>query len=127
MASSTYSGVTREVPILAYDVASGSILVRGMVVEWDAGTQMVRPWTSGTIVPLGVCTGDADNRVLLVDVYCAKGCSVLIKCAEGIVPEPNDWLFWGGPGLASNSGIAGQQFARAIWYGMNGYVEAIIS
>ncbi len=106
MASSTYSGVTREVPILAYDVADASILVRGMIGEWDSSNQRVRPWTSGTIVPLGVCTGDADNRVLLVDVFVGKGCSVMIKCADGVVPNPNDFIFWSAPGVAPTTPMA---------------------
>jgi hypothetical protein len=123
---STFAGISRELPIVPFDVASGSILVRGMVVEWNTATQQCRPWTSGAVSPLGICTSDADNRVLLVDVYVGKGCSVLIKCADGIIPNPNDFLFWGGPGLASNSGIAVQAFARAIGVGMNGFVESII-
>jgi hypothetical protein len=56
----------------------------------------------------------------------AKGASVLIKCADGVVPAINDFLFWGGVGVVSNTGTPGQQFARAIGVGFNGYVEAII-
>lgn len=124
---STYAGVTREVPIVPFSVAAASILVRGMVVQWNTGTKVVEPWSVGTNVGFGVCTGDADLSILMVDVYCAKGCSVLIKCAAGIVPNPNDFLFWSAPGVVSNSGTAGQQFARAIGVGLNGFVEAIIS
>jgi hypothetical protein len=109
-----------------FDVASGSILARGMVVEWDSGTQRVRPWTSGAVPAFGVCTGDADNRVLLVDVYVAKGCSVMIQCAAGIIPNPNDYLYWSGPGICSNDSDGNRPFARAIGVGMNSMVEAII-
>lgn len=111
---------------MPFPVPDASILVRGMIVEWGSGNQRVRPWTSGSVPAFGVCTSDADNRVLLVDVLVGKGCSVLIKCDAGIIPSPNDFLFWSAPGVVSNSGTAGQQFARAIWYGMNGMVEAII-
>ena len=66
MASTTYSGVTREkFRFWPYAVASGSILVRGMVVEWNAGTQQCRPWTSGTIVP-----ASAFARGTLITEYC---------------------------------------------------------
>ena len=124
---STYAGVVREVPIVPFPIAAASILVRGMVVQWNTGTQLAEPWSVGTNVGLGVCTGDADLSGLKVDVYCGKGASVLIKCATGIVPNPNDFLFWSAPGVVSNTGTAGQQFARAIGVGYNGYVEAIIT
>jgi hypothetical protein len=104
--------------------ACGDTLTRGMVAEWSAGQQMVVPWLSGSDVPLGVCTSDADFSQ--VDIYCGKGASVLIKCAPGIVPNPNDFLFWAAPGLVSNVSDANPAFARAIAVGINGYVEAII-
>jgi hypothetical protein len=126
MASSTYSGVVREVPIVPFAVGRGSQLGRGNVVEWDGSLQQVRPWRSGVIQPLGICTGSADVRLQIIDVYCAKGCSVLIKFDLGVVPDPNHFLFWSAPGLVSNSGVAGQQFARAIGVGINGFVSAII-
>jgi hypothetical protein len=126
MSSSTYGGIMRELPILPFPVAAASILVRGMVVQWNTGTQVAEPWSVGSNIGFGVCTGDADLTALTVAVYVAKGCTVLIKTAVGIIPNPNDFLFWSAPGVVSNTGTAGQAFARAVGVGFNGYVEAII-
>ena len=126
MSSSTYAGVMREMPIAAFPIGSGSMLRRGQICQWNSSTQVAEAWSAATNVPLGVCTGDADLVSLTVAVYVAKGCSILIKCDTGIIPQPNDFLFWSSTGVVSNTGVAGQQFARAIGVGMNGYVEAII-
>jgi hypothetical protein len=123
MSSSTYGGVFREVPILPFPTMS-LFLVRGMVVEWGSISQSVGAW-GGTNVALGVCTGDVDRDAQQVAVYVGKVCSVLVKTAAGIVPNPNDFLFWSAPGVVSNVG-SGQAFARAIGVGFNGYVEAIV-
>jgi hypothetical protein len=125
MSSTTYGGVFREVPIVPFPCTILS-LVRGMVVQWGSVSGTVGPWLAGTTPPLGVATGDADRDLLQVNVYCGKGCSVSIKCAAGIVPNPNDFLFWGATGLVSNVSDGNPPFARAVGVGFNGYVEAII-
>jgi hypothetical protein len=51
---------------------------------------------------------------------------VSIKCAPGIIPNPNDFLFWGAVGLVSNVSDGNPPFAREIGVGFNGYVEAIV-
>jgi hypothetical protein len=124
MSSSTYAGVFREVPIVPFPTMS-IFLVRGMVVQWGSGTQSVGPWL-GTAPALGVCTCDVNRDSGQVDVYCGKGCSVSIKCADGIVPNPNDFLFFAAPGLVSNVSDGNPPFARAIGIGFNGYIEAIV-
>jgi hypothetical protein len=125
MSSSTYAGVMREVPVVPLPVGSGSTLVRGMVVQWNAGAEQALPWVSGSVAALGVCTSDPDHDLNLVDVYCGKGASVLIKCDNGIVPNPNDFLYYSSPGVVSNT-ASGSAFAWAIGVGFNGYIEAII-
>jgi hypothetical protein len=125
MSSSTNAGIFREVPIVPMATMSLS-LVRGMVVQWGAVSGTVGAWLSGATPALGVATGDADRDSQEISVYCAKGCSVSIKCAPGIVPNPNDFLFWSAPGLVSNVSDGTPPFARAIGVGFNGYVEAII-
>jgi hypothetical protein len=124
--SSTYAGVMREIPIVPLAVVSSSTLVRGMVVQWGSGAQAVGAWLSGTTPALGVAVGDADLDIQQISIYCGKGASVLIKCAPGIVPNPNDFLFWSAPGLVSNVSDGNLPFARSIGVGFNGYVEAII-
>jgi hypothetical protein len=125
MSSSTYGGIMRELPILPFPTMSIS-LARGMVVQWGAISQSVGAWTSGANVPLGVCTGDVDRDSGQVAVYVGKGASVSIKCAPGIIPNPNDFLFWGAVGLVSNVSDGNPPFAREIGVGFNGYVEAIV-
>jgi hypothetical protein len=122
----TAGGVFRELPILPFPTMSIS-LVRGMVVEFGAISQSVGAWTSGTHVPLGVCTGDVDRDAGQVSVYCTKGCSVSLKCDAGIVPNPGDFLFCSAPGTVSNVSDGNPPFARAIGVGFNGYVEAIVN
>jgi hypothetical protein len=124
--NSTNGEVFRSLPVVPLPVGSGSILKRGMVVQWDPVLQQAKPWLAGSVTPLGVAVRDADPDILTVDTYCAKGASVLILCDTGIVPAINDFLFWSAPGAVSNTGTAGQQFARAIAAGFDGYVEAII-
>jgi len=119
----TYGGVFREVPVVPFAVASGSTLVRGMGVEWNAGG--VQPWSVGTNVPFGVCIGDANLLTLTADVYCAKGASVLIKCASGIIPVPSQLLYWAASGVV-NVTVLNTAVAKAIGTGFNGFVEAIL-
>jgi hypothetical protein len=126
MSTTTYGGVMREVPIVPFAVAPLSTLVAGMVAQWNASTHVVEPWSVGSNVALGVCTGDADLDRLIVAVYCAKGSSVRVKCAVGIIPNPGDFLFWSASGVVAITGTAGQAFARAIGVGLNGFVEAVI-
>jgi hypothetical protein len=121
----TYGGVFRELPIVPFPIASGSTLVRGMVVQWNSGTGVVEPWSVGTNVPFGVCTTDANLLTLVVDVYCGKGASVLIKCNTGIVPTPGQGLYFGASGVV-NVTAANNQVAKAIGTGFNGFVEAIL-
>jgi hypothetical protein len=116
----------RELPIVPLPCDSASLLVRGQIVQWSSGGQMVQPWSSASVVPLGVCTADADLSLAQVDVYCGKGASVLLKCAPGVVPAINDLLYYGTTGAVSNT-LNGPPFARAIGIGFNGYVEAIIT
>jgi hypothetical protein len=123
MGSATYGGVFREVPIVPFAAGTSSVLVRGMVAQWSSG--LVGPWL-GTNAPVGVATNNADRDLGQCDIYVAKGCSVSIKCAPGVVPNPSDFLFWGAPGLVSNVSDGNAPFARAIGVGLNGYVEAII-
>jgi hypothetical protein len=125
MSTTTYGGVMREVPIVPFAVAPASTLLAGMVVQWNASTHVVEPWSVGTNVALGVCTGDADLDRLIVAVWC-KGPSVRIKCAVGIIPNPGDFLFWSASGVVGITGTAGQAVARAIGVGLNGFVEAVI-
>lgn len=120
---STYAGIDREIPILPFNVAAASTLVRGMVVQWNNGTKVVEPMSVSTNVAVGVCTGDADLTLLQVDVYVSKGCTVLIKCNTGIVPGPFDLLYWAASGVVTNI-AAGAAFARAVGTGFNGFVEA---
>ncbi len=121
---STYAGLVREIPIVPFPAAPN--LVRGNVVQWSIPLGMVIVWVSASTVPLGVATSDSDTDLGMIDVYCAKGASVLVKCDTGIVPQVNDFLFYSSPGVVSNMGVAGQAFARAVGVGMNGYVEAVI-
>jgi hypothetical protein len=121
----TYGGVMREVPIVPFAVASGSTLVRGMVVQWNSGTSVVEPWSVGTNIPFGVCTTDANLLTLVVDVYCGKGSSVLIKCASGIIPVPAQLLYWAASGVV-NVTVLNTAVAKAIGTGFNGFVEAIL-
>jgi hypothetical protein len=120
----TAGGVFRELPIVPFPTMSIS-LVRGMVVQ-GAVSGMVGPWLSGATPALGVCTGDADRDLGQINVYVAKGASVLIKCAQGIVPNPNDFLFWSAAGVVSNVSDGNAAFARSIGVGINGYIEVII-
>jgi hypothetical protein len=122
---STFAGVTREVPIVPFAVAAASVLVRGMVVQWNSGTKVVEPWSVGTNVAFGVCTSDADLSLLMVDVMVGKGSSVMIKCQAAIIPNPADFLYWGASGTVSNV-VLNTIFARAIGVGFNGFVEGII-
>jgi hypothetical protein len=124
--NSTYAGVMREIPIVPLPVVSSSTLVRGMVVQWGSGGQAVGAWLSGATPALGVCVADADLDAGQVSVFVGKGCSVLIKCAPGIVANPNDFLFWSAPGLVSNVTDGNLPFARSIGVGFGGYTEAII-
>jgi hypothetical protein len=127
MSSSTYGGeVFRVLPVVPLPVGSGSIIKRGMVLQWDPVFQQAQPWLSGATPALGVAVRDPDPDVLTVDTYLGKGASVLILCDTNVVPGINDFLFWSAPGAVSNTGVAGQQFARAIAAGFDGYVEAII-
>jgi hypothetical protein len=122
---STYAGVTREVPIVPFAVAVASTLVRGMVVQWNAGTSVVEPWSIGTNIPFGVCTGDADLSLLMVDVFVGKGSSVLVKCNTGIIPFPSQLLYWAASGVV-NVTVLNSPVAKAIGTGFNGFVEAIL-
>jgi hypothetical protein len=120
----TNAGLMRELPVVPLPAADN--LVRGMVVQWSTSLGLVIAWVSGSTPALGVATSDSNTDLGMIDVYCGKGASVLIKCAPGIVPNPNDFLFWSASGVVSNTGTTGQQFARAIGVGFNGYVEAVI-
>ena len=122
---STFAGVMREVPIVPFSVAAASTLVRGMVVQWNAGTSVVEPWSVGTNVPFGVCTSDADLSLNMVDVFVGKGSSVLIKCNTGIIPLPSQLLYWAASGVV-NVTVLNTPVAKAIGTGFNGYVEAIL-
>lgn len=123
----TYGGVFREVPVVPFAVASGSTLVRGMVAQWNSGTSVVEPWSVGTNTPFGVCIGDANLLTLTVDVYCAKGASVLIKCNTGIIPVPAQLLYWAASGVvAVTTGTNYVAVAKAIGTGFNGFVEAVL-
>lgn len=122
---STFAGVDREIPIVPFAVASNSTLVRGMVVQWNSGTSVVEPWSVGTNVPVGICTSDADLSLLMVDVYCAKGCSVLIKCNTGIIPVPFQKLYFAASGVV-NVTVSGNPVAFAIGTGFNGFVEGVL-
>jgi len=126
MASSTYGGVMRELPIVPLPITSGAQLARGQVLQWNSGSGTVSAWLAGSTLPIGVATGDADRDLQQINVYCGKGCSVYIKCDTGVFPAIGDFLFWSAPGLVTNTGTAGQQFARAIGVGFNGFVEAVI-
>lgn len=122
---STFAGVVREIPIVPFAVAAASTLVRGMVVQWNAGTSVVEPWSVGTNVPVGVCTSDADLTLLTVDVFVGKGCSVLIKCAPTIIPVPFQKLYWAASGVV-NVTVLNTAVATAIATGINGFIEAIL-
>jgi hypothetical protein len=124
MSSTTYGGIFRELPILPFPAGSSSVLVRGMVVQWNTST--VGPWLSGGR-PLGVATGDADRDLGQCDIYIAKGCTLSIKCNVGVVPNPGDLLYWSAPGLVSNVSDGNSPFARAVGVGFNGYIEAIVN
>lgn len=124
---STFGGAYREGPVIVpFSVASNSTLVRGNVVQWNSGTSVVEPWSVGTNVAAGVCTSDADLTLLTIDVMVGKGDSVLIKCNTGVIPVPFAFLFFAASGVVGISGTAGQQVARAIGTGFNGFVEAIL-
>jgi len=122
---STFAGVMREVPIVPFAVASASTLVRGMVAQWNSGTHVVEPWSVSTNVGFGICSGDADLTLLMVDVFVGKGSSILVKCNTGIIPNPADLLYWAASGVVTNI-AAGTAFAKAIGVGFNGFVEAVI-
>lgn len=122
---STFAGVTREVPVVPFAVAANSTLVRGMVVQWNSGTSVVEAWSVGTNAPLGVCTSDADTFTNTIDVYVAKGASVLIKCNTGIVPTPSQLLYWAASGVVNVTAV-NTAVAKAIGTGFNGFVEAIL-
>jgi hypothetical protein len=98
MSTTTYGGVVREIPLLPFPIAPTSALVHGMVAE-DAMT---------------------------VSIYCGKGCSVLIKCAVGIIPNPGDLLYFSAT-LGSVTNVAsGAAVAKSIGTGINGFVEAVL-
>jgi hypothetical protein len=120
----TYGGVFRETPIVPLPAASN--LLRGMVLQWSIPLGLVIAWVNGATPALGVATSDSNTDLGMIDVYCGKGASVLVKCDVGIVPNPNDFLYYSSPGLVGITGVAGQAFARAIAVGFDGYVEAII-
>jgi hypothetical protein len=122
---STYGGITRELPILPYNIGSASMLVRGMVLQWNPALQIAMAWVSGGAAPLGVATSDPDRDIWQIDAYVGKGASVLIKLADGIVPGVNDFLYYSAPGVVSNN-ANGPAFARAIGVPLDGFVEAII-
>jgi hypothetical protein len=122
---STFAGVAREVPIVPFNVAAASILVRGMVVQWNAGTSVVEPWSIGTNIPFGVCCSDADLNLLSIDVMVGKGSSVLVKCNTGIVPFPSQLLYWAAAGVV-NVTVLNTPVAKSIGFGLNGFVEAIL-
>jgi hypothetical protein len=77
-------------------------------------------WLSGATPALGIAVGDADQDVLTIDTYLGKGASVLFLCDTGVVPAINDFLFRSAPGVVSNTGITGQQFARALGVRLDG-------
>lgn len=122
---STFGGIFNELPIRPYNVAAASTLVKGMVVQYNSGTAVVEPWSVGTNIPFGVCTGDADLTLLTVDVYVAKGASVLIKCNTGIIPVPGQKLYFAASGVV-NVTVVNTPVALAVGTGFNGYVEAVI-
>lgn len=124
---STFGGIFNELPIRPFAVASASTLVKGMVVQYNSGTAVVEPWSVGTNIPFGICTGDADLSLLMVDVYVGKGCTVLIKCNTGVIPVPSNSLFFAASGVVGVTGTAGQQCGKAVGTGFNGYVEAILA
>lgn len=123
---STYAGVTREVPILPFATNSGAVITRGAVVQFNPPTQTVVPWLAGTTQAFGIATSDSDPDLQQVDVLVGKGCSAAVRCAAGIVPEPGDPLFWGGAGGSVTNVPTGTPFARAIGFGINEFVEAVI-
>src|SRR6476659_7083357 len=89
---STYAGVKREIPILTYPASQGLAVARGMCVEWSLPDGVAKPWLFEDL-PFGVATNDLDRDLWEIDVYVAKGSSVLIKCETGVVPNPNDFLY----------------------------------
>jgi hypothetical protein len=125
MSSATYGGIFREVPLVPFNIGSSSILVRGMVVQWNPALQIAMAWVSGSTPALGACTSDPDRDLWQIDVYCGKGASVLIRLASGSTPGINDFLFYSGPGVVSND-ASGPPFARAIGILLSGYIEAVI-
>lgn len=125
MGSATYGGLARELPIVPFP-GTDLTLRAGMVVQRMDG--VIIPWLGGggANTPFGVCTGDADHDLLSIDVYVAKGASVQILCAAGIVPAPGDLLYFSTT-LGSVTNVAsGTAFAKAVGAGMNGMVEAVI-
>ena len=80
---STYGGVVKEIPIMSTPIAPASALVRGNLVEIASGLAVI--W-GGTNPIYGVCTGDADNDLNVIPVYCGRGCSVQLLCDTGVVP-----------------------------------------
>lgn len=87
----SYSGVYREVALVDLPTGASSTLKRGAIVEWSS-SQVVGPWL-GTALPIGVTTTDADPVLQKIEVYCGRGCSVLIRTDVGIVPAIGDLLF----------------------------------
>lgn len=122
---STFGGIFNELPIRPFAVAAASTLVQGMVVQYNSGTAVVEPWSVGTNIPFGICTGDADLSLLMVDVYVGKGCSVLIKCNTAIIPVPGQKLYWAASGVV-NVTATNTPVALAVGTGFNGYVEAVL-
>jgi hypothetical protein len=123
--TSTYAGVCRSVPIVPLLCTILSVKA-GMVIQRDPSSAAFIPWLSANTPPIGVATGDADLDTLTVAVYVAKGASVQLLCADGIVPVMGDALYFGGLGTVTNVAGATPAFALAIGAGMNGMVEAVI-
>jgi hypothetical protein len=95
-----------------------------MVVQWGPGPIVV-PWLGSTL-SIGICVGNADEDLLTVDVYCAKGASVQILHEASIVPVPGDLLYFGTTLGSVTNMASGTAIAKAIGTGENGFVEAVI-
>lgn len=121
---STYGGVVKEIPIMSTPIAAASALIRGDLVEIASNLAVI--W-GGTNPVYGVCTGDADNDLNVIPVYCGRGCSVQVRCSSGVTPAAGDLLGHdAGAGLKTSGIVAATAAAQAVGAGMNGMVEAVL-
>ncbi len=121
---STYGGVVKEIPILQTPIGSASGLIRGDLVEISSDLAVI--W-GGSNAVYGVCIGDADNDLHLIDVYTGGGASVQVRCDTGVVPDPGDLLYYSSAtGVKIAGGTAGEAIGIAVGNGMNGMVEAVL-